>query len=102
MPSPKPTYSYRRFIINQEQFQGAAIHPPIANMRICFVSYLEPFSSKPSVQEVDGRLWLIHRYHMSCAEDVHEGEVAAALDSSSLLAIGLEVFHFGLIKGLLS
>jgi len=39
---------------------------------------------------------------MSCAEDVHEGEVATALDSSGLLAIGLEVFHFSLVKGLLS
>src|ERR1700731_1436146 len=39
---------------------------------------------------------------MSRAEDVHEGEVAAALDSSSLLAISLEVFHFSLVEGLLS
>jgi hypothetical protein len=39
---------------------------------------------------------------MSCAEDVHEGEVTAALNGASLLAIGLEVFHFSFIEGFLS
>ncbi len=39
---------------------------------------------------------------MSGAKDIHEGEVTAALDSSGLLAIGLEVFHFCLVEGLLS
>jgi len=39
---------------------------------------------------------------MSCAKDVHEGEITTTLNGASLLAIGLEVLHFSHIEGFLS
>lgn len=66
---------------------------------------LEPFPRKPSVEEVQGRLRLIHGYHMAGTEDSHEGKVSAGLECASLLAVKdvtLEILGLCLVEILLA
>jgi len=67
------------------------------------VKCLEPFTSKPSVQEIQGRNWLIHRDHVASTEDVEECEVTTRLDLAILVAIiKLDIIVACLVEVLLS
>lgn len=47
----------------------------------------EPLASDPAVDHLEGRNGLIVRDHVTTTIDSHEGEVSAALDSSSGAAV---------------
>jgi hypothetical protein len=64
---------------------------------------LVPLSADPSVEEVQGRLRLIHGYHMSSTINLHECEVAAGLDLSELVAVfKLQVLNPSFVEALLT
>jgi len=70
---------------------------------IIYRSILVPLSPDPSVEEVQGRLGLVHRNHVSSTEDLHKCKVAAGLDLAELLSIvELQVLDLGLVEVLLT
>lgn len=65
---------------------------------------LEPLSSQPAVEEVDGRFRLVHGHHVTCTVDLHEGEVATGLDLAVFLRVpvNLERLNLSLLETLLA
>lgn len=64
---------------------------------------LEPLATDPPIEEIQRRLWLIHRNHMSSTEYLEEGEVAAVLDLPVLVAIiKFDVLDIRLVEILLA
>jgi hypothetical protein len=44
-----------------------------------------PLTTDPAVEKLQTGLGLVHRNHVACAVDAHEGEVAVSLDLTNLL-----------------
>lgn len=64
---------------------------------------LMPFTSEPTVEELQTGLGLVEWHHVAGAKDAHESEVAAGLDLADLLALvlvvhDLKVFQLGFSK----
>ena len=51
-------------------------------------NYLHPFPIDPPIEELEARFRLIQRHHMTRSMELHEGEVAAALDLTNLATVG--------------
>ena len=66
-------------------------------------SNLVPLPANPFVEEVQGRLGLIHGNHVSSTVDLHKCEVAAGLNLSKLVStVELQVLDLSLVEVLLS
>jgi len=62
-----------------------------------------PLSRDPAVEEIQGSLWLIHRYHMTSLVNPGKGQVTRALTLSILSSVGkLEGLGLSLVEGFLS
>lgn len=48
---------------------------------------LEPFTTKPAVEEFETGLRLVHGHHVSSTVETHKGKVAVRLDLANLLAL---------------
>jgi len=48
---------------------------------------LHPLPEYPSVEKLQARFWLIQRHHVARSMKSHEGQIAATLDLTNLLAV---------------
>lgn len=59
----------------------------------------EPLASEPAVEELQGRLGLVHGDHVATSIDTHESKVTVGLELADLLALVLVVHDLDILQG---
>jgi len=92
-------YPLSNFIVNPSL---SSIHCFVPDNPSPEIVYLEPFTSNPSIKEVQGRLRLIHGYHVAGPEDLEEGKVTTVFNLTVFLTTAkFDVLNISLVESLL-